>query len=615
MQTLNRVAACTAARDGESLMVDASLASDVPYERDGYSEILDCRPSAVNFSRAKDGLPLLMHHDRTLIVGRVHGLRADGRRIHGQLTFFATTAGGEAKAMISAGHRELSIGYTIDEAEKNQAGDLVATRWTLLEVSIVAIPADAGIGVARSLNMNQQDQGTGANAGDGDSRNQRRQAGRSAQDEAERVRKIMDLGSAYKQFLKAEDITRAVREGHSVDQFNELIMDNATSPATDMTVTYAPAFIRQRGDPQDFTRGFDLGRAIMSEIDPSAYMRSAGREKEISQELRRGSPLQSAGLMVPFGAIFKAQTHQRDMTAGAAAYGGAFVQKTVGQQLIDVVRARSVVIGLGAQVLTGLTGPVDLPKKTVSATVTPWVGEVGAISESDVQTGAVSLSPKRIGAFVEPSRQLMITSSVPIEQMIRNDLEMSLLAELDRVALFGTGASNQPRGLRYTSAIGAVVGGANGATLTWQHILDLEAAVEGNNGVFDPQSTGYVINGGTRSYLKRTPRHATLAEGLIMGDAPNDGSGFNVLNGYRCGVSSKVPNDLIKNASGPICSFLAYGDWSQLVVALFGGGVEIIVDPYTVSVTGQVRITANLFADVGVRVATSFATMEDAKLV
>jgi hypothetical protein len=114
--------------------------------------------------------------------------------------------------------------------------------------------------------------------------------------------------------------------------------------------------------------------------------------------------------------------------------------------------------------------------------------------------------------------------------------------------------------------------------------------------------------------MKRTPRHATLAEGLIMGDAPPDAGGFNVLNGYRCAVSSKVPNNLVKGTSGSVCSLLAFGDWSQIMVALFGGGVEIIVDPYSLATQGQVRITANLFADVGVRVAASFATMEDAKL-
>lgn len=615
MQTLNRVAACTAARDGESLMVDASLASDVPYRREGYSEILDCRPGAVNLSRAKDGLPLLMHHDRTLIVGRVHGIRADGRRLRGKLKFFDTTAGREAEAMISAGHRELSVGYTIDEAEKNQAGDLVATRWTLLEASIVAIPADAGIGVSRSLNMNQQDQTPGANAADVLTRNQRRQAGRSEQDESERVQKILAIGAAYKEWVKPSDITRAVREGHSVDQFNDLVLDNAQTPPMDVTSPYSAAIISQRGDPQDFTRGYSLERALMSAIDPAGYLRTAGREKEISQELSRSSPLQSAGLMVPFGAFLPSPTGRRDMSAGVPGYGGSFVQTTVAQQMIDAVRARSVVVGLGAQVLPGLTGPVDLPRKSTTTTTSAWLAEIQESDETEVGTDAVSLAPKRIGAWVELSRQLMITSSVPMEQMIQNDLRMSLMAELDRVALLGTGASNQPRGVKYTPAIGSVVGGTNGATLAWQHILELEAAVEGNNGVFDPQSTGYVINGATRSYLKRTPRHPTLAEGLIMGDAPNDANGFNVLNGYRAGVSSKVPSNLVKGTSGSVCSLLAYGDWSQLVVALFGGGVEIIVDPYSRAKTGTILINANLFADIGVRVPLSFATMEDAKLV
>lgn len=616
MQTLNRVSAVAAARDGESQLIEASLASDEPYNRDGYREILRCTPAAVDLSRARDGLPLILHHDRTQIAGRVYEIRADGRRVHGRIKCFATVAGREAAEMLNGGHREISVGYTIDEAEHNQAGDLIATRWTLLEVSIVAIPADAGIGVARSHTMNQQDPSAGSDAGEVNTRAQRRQAASVGSAETERVRSITATAASYRDHVTVEMVDAAIREGHTVERFNNAIVERMQTGWTDAGTMVAPAIIGQRGDPQDFTRGFSLQRAIAAQVDPTCA-KHAGRELEISQELTRSAPMRAGGLVVPFGALLtmpEAAGGQRDMNAGTAAYGGAFVKPVLGDGLIDAVRARSVVIGMGATLMTGLSSPVDVPRKTTTTNAGAWLTEVQASDETQVGTGVISLSPKRIGAFVEPSRQLLITSAAPIEQMIRNDLQQSLMAELDRVALLGTGTANQPRGVRFTTNIGGVIGGANGATLTWQHVLDLEAAVDGVNGVFNPMTTGYLINGATRSFLKRTPRHATLAEGLMMGDAPPDANNFNVLNGYRCGVSSKVPNDLVKGTSGGVCSMLAFGDWSQIMVALFGGGVEIIVDPYSLASTGQVRITANLFADVGVRVAMSFATMEDAKL-
>ena len=65
----------------------------------------------------------------------------------------------------------------------------------------------------------------------------------------------------------------------------------------------------------------------------------------------------------------------------------------------------------------------------------------------------------------------------------------------------------------------------------------------------------------------------------------------------------------------PLIEKLMVGDWSQLFVGLFGSAVEMIVDPYTLATTGQVRVTANLFADVAVRYAASFAAMTDALTV
>lgn len=130
--------------------VDASLASDVPYKRNSYTEVLTCTPEAVDLSRAGDGLPLLLHHDSTRLIGRVYDIRADGHKVRGRLTFFDTAEGREARAMVDGGHRELSIGYRVIRRDEPKGGTVVVLRWVLDEVSIVSIPADATIGVARS---------------------------------------------------------------------------------------------------------------------------------------------------------------------------------------------------------------------------------------------------------------------------------------------------------------------------------------------------------------------------------------------------------------------------------------------------------------------------------
>lgn len=623
MQPTQRAASFVATRKADNDAFEASLASDQPVPRAGYREILLCTPEAVNMERAREGLPLLLHHNKAQIAGRVYGIRADGRKVRGAITFFTNAAGREGRAMVEGGHRELSVTYTVDEETHDDKGNCVVTRWTLLEVSVVAIPADSAVGVGRSfqdMSDHQTSHHNGGDAGDAAhmSRSQRRAAERDDNAERERVKTISRLYREYSDWVSPDEMSEAIERGHSVEKFNSLILDNLKTTPTDATTVAgvrgsAPAFLREVGDPLDgLARGFSIGRAIQAEIDPAGYLRKAGREKEISQELSRSMGVSTSGVLVPFGA-FLTPRHQRDMNMTTTNYGGNTVQTTVAANMwMDVLRQRSLAVGLGVQVLTGLTSPVQLPRKS-SASVVQWHGEIDAAGETQFGTLNTSLTPHRVGNYIEMSRQLMLTSAIAIENMVRMDLQDSCMDELDRVVFIGSGTSGEPGGIANSAGVGAVVGGTNGADLDWSHILDLERVVDDANALTRPESCGYVINGRTRSYLKRTPKVAGDGEGLIMGSERIDPQGFGVLNGYRCGVSAKIPSNLTKG-TGTNLSMLLFGDFSAAVMGIFGGGVEIIVDPYSLATTAQVRVTANLFCDVACRQPGSFVTMEDANL-
>lgn len=610
MQPQTRTAYCDATRKADGTVYEASLTSVAPVQRTYGVEVLLCTPEAVNLERARDGLPLILHHDKRQIAGRVHNIRADGQRVRGQLRFFDTTPGREARAMVEAGHRELSIGYVVNKDTRDGDGNVIVTRWTLLEVSVVAIPADPGVGIGRSFNMDTQDTNITDN-GDGShlSRSQRRQVQQTGQAEIDRVRQITKIGSEYGDYVTPEHVAEAVERGHSVERFQNTILGLMSTEGTD--VRHGPAIIRHRGDPESgLTRGFSIGRAIQAEIDPAGYMREAGREREVSKELSRRMGVATSGLIVPFDAFLDAP-RQRDMTT--TGYGGSTVQTTVAAAMwMDSLRERSLAVGLGVQVLPGLTGPTQLPRKSLVSQV-GWHGEIEAASETQPATTNSSLTPHRVGNYVEVSRQLMLTSVLAVENMVRMDLQDSCMNELDRVLFVGSGLGDEPQGVAKSVGVGIVVGGTNGADLAWSHILELERVVDDVNGLMRPASCGYVINGRTRSYLKRLAKLPGDGEGLVMGSERIDPVGFGVLNGYRCGVSRKIPSDLTKG-SGTNLSMLLFGDFSSAVIGIFGGGVEIIVDPYTLAPTAQVRITANLFCDVACRQPGSFVVMEDANL-
>ena len=51
------------------------------------------------------------------------------------------------------------------------------------------------------------------------------------------------------------------------------------------------------------------------------------------------------------------------------------------------------------------------------------------------------------------------------------------------------------------------------------------------------------------------------------------------------------------------------GSFEALLIGIWGPGVELLVDPYTLR--GQVRVTAFLTADVAIRTPKSFAVAKD----
>jgi HK97 family phage major capsid protein len=293
---------------------------------------------------------------------------------------------------------------------------------------------------------------------------------------------------------------------------------------------------------------------------------------------------------------------QRDLLVGTTTAGGYTVQTDLlGQNFIDVLRNRMAMTGLGAQFLTGLTGQVAVPRQTAGAT-SYWVAENNAPTESQQAFDQVALSPKTVGAFTDVSRKLLLQSSIDVEAFVRNDLATVLALAIDLAAINGSGASNQPTGVLNVSGIGSVAGGTNGAIPTWGNLVDLESAVAVANA--DIGALGYLTNAKVRGKLKQVSK-VSGQNGFVWdnGDTP--------VNGYRAAVSNQVPSNLTKGTASGICSAILFGNWSDLIVGQWGT-LDLMVDPYTGSTAGTVRVVALQDVDVAVRHPESFAAMKDA---
>lgn len=273
----------------------------------------------------------------------------------------------------------------------------------------------------------------------------------------------------------------------------------------------------------------------------------------------------------------------------------------LGGSFIEMLRNRMTVKAAGARILGGLVGDVSIPKQTGGATAY-WVAESGAPTVSYQTAGQLALSPKTIGAFVDISRKLLKQSSIDTEQMVRADLAAVLALGIDLAALHGTGSNNQPTGIAATSGIGSVAGGDNGLAPTWAHIVQLETEVSVDNA--DIGNLAYMTNAKVRGKLKTTAKASNTASFVWEG-------GPQPMNGYNAFVSNQVSSALTKGTSSGVCSAIFFGNWADLIIAMWGG-LDILVDPFTSSSSAATRVTAFQDIDIGVRHAESFAAMLDA---
>lgn len=74
---------------------------------------------------------------------------------------------------------------------------------------------------------------------------------------------------------------------------------------------------------------------------------------------------------------------------------------------------------------------------------------------------------------------------------------------------------------------------------------------------------------------------------------------------------SYLPATLTKGTNTGNCSAILFGDWSKLWIMSWGG-LDIIVDPYSMKKEGAYEVTLNAYHDIFVRRKEAFAVIKDA---
>lgn len=353
-------------------------------------------------------------------------------------------------------------------------------------------------------------------------------------------------------------------------------------------------------------KNYSVLRAIRAAADAHSNPRAwdeAGLELEASRAVAEKLKRDPKGFFVPWDIQNAGYRPLNTQKVGDPAAGGYLVAtELMADSFIDTLRNSMVMKAAGARIMTGLVGDIDIPKKT-SGSNAYWIGEGNAPTKSTLQFGQVAARPKTVAAYAQLTRKFLKQATPDAEALVRDDIAQTLALAADKAGLHGAGSANEPLGVANMTGIGAVVGGTNGANPDWADIVDLESEVSLDNALIG--KLGYITNTKVKGYLKKTKHNATYGDRYIWDVDAKE------MNGHPAYVTNQVRSDMTKGSASGVCSGLFFGNWDDLVF-LYWGGLDVIVDPYTQSTSGDVLVTSMQDLDIVGRRAQSFSAMLDA---
>jgi HK97 family phage major capsid protein/HK97 family phage prohead protease len=528
--------------------VRMAISSELPVGRSYGDEVLDHNPESIDLEFLNSGrAPLLLDHDPEKQIGVIESVSLDSsaRKLRATVRFGKSALASEVYGDVADNIRgNVSIGYSITKMAKDTDGKTYrAVSWRPVEVSIVSIPADPSVGIGRAL----------------------------------------DTEATSEAVVEEPQITETPVEAQTQvaeAERKETIMENSATVAVESRAFDKP-IQAEVGLTQKEVRQFSFLKAINAMANPQDKRAwdAAAFEREVSEAAIKTYGRAAQGIFVPNEVIFG----KRDLTVGTNSAGGFSVAtELMADSFIEMLRNRSVVQRAGATVMNGLVGNVAIPKQSAGATAY-WVAESGAPTESQQTMAQVTMSPKTVGAYTDFSRKLMLQSSLDIENFVRRDLAQVIALAIDSAALYGSGSSNQPTGVKNTSGVNTKDFAATNPTFA--ELVAMESEIASDNA--DLGTMTYLFNPAQRGALKTTEKSSTSAGQFVWEQG-------NTVNGYRTEVSNQI-------TAGDVF----FGNFADLLLG-FWSGLDLTVDPYSNSTSGTVRVVALQDVDIAVRNAVSF---------
>lgn len=614
--------------DEKERTIDLSFASEQPVERWFGKEVLRVTTEAVDLSRLNPGGALLINHDSDLLVGAVVQARVDGDHVARARVKFGNSARAkeEFQNVLDGIRTKVSFGYRVNKMEKESEEKGVetfrVTSFTPFEISLVSVPADPTVGIGREHTTEEfefqfEDMRThrsilldpaAPTAAPGappaapptppPSRATIEQATRQARaEEQTRIREINAIAEKVNHPDVNEMVEESIVSGRSVDEFRRLVLESDAYRARPVTTAETGMIGMSDGDINDYS----LTRAILRRGENRQL---DGIEREASDEIAKNIGRKPNGFFIPmdvavrgFGDSKKITKGQRQDLMGQVdqvralvsnihGAGGALVgTDLLGSSLIELLRNAMFVMQMGARSLTGLVGDVAIPRQSGGATAY-WLGQGAALTRTQQVVEQLGLTPHRLAAATAYDKQLLAQASLSVEAFVREDLTNILAIEKDRVALNGAGTAGEPAGILQQTGLSTLVTFATAAKPLFTDYIQMETNLASSNA--DRGRLGYLVTPAVRGFSKGNAKINASGTGGMVWENDN-------VNGYPARATNQVPT----------ATSVIFGRWDDMIVADWDG-LDVVVDPYSLSLNGQISVVIQTLTDVGVRHAKSF---------
>lgn len=612
--------------DKEARTVEVAVSSEYPVRRWFGMEVLDHSADAIDMHRLQAGAPLLdSHRSYTDPLGVVEEAWLDGdRRLRARVRFGKGERAEEVwQDVVDLIRRNISCGYLIHEMVLERSDDNLdhyrVTRWEPFEVSSVAVPADPTVGVGRSnpettntitirgTAMPKPNEATNtAGTTDQPQGGQRQHAEPADPIKTERQR-CADI-SALGEMHNRRDLAQAAIEGDkSLSDFMRELRDATGAPSP----TATPAIRQGDRDLPSFTdqqRGVTAAAlgATDKEVESYSLMRAldaaatgkwdkAGVEREMSVAVANKLGKEARGIFVPHDVLLRTLAHHpsmsRGLSVGTAGKGGELVATDLlVDQFIDILRNRTVIAQLGARMLSGLEGEVDIPKK-VNASNFYWLAEGADVTESDFDLSLLTLKPKTVAGAISVTRKLRKQASRSAEALIIDDLMNGIGVAIDHALIHGDGLNNTPTGLKNQVGVGALEFPSTG--IDWASVVAMETKISTYNA--DVGALAYLTSVAQRGAAKTKQAFEGTGERLWTKESE--------VNGYRSVATNQM--------SGADWLF---GDFSQILIGMWGV-LDLKPDPYAKAASDGLVVRVFQDVDTNVRRPEAFCHATQAAAV